>query len=51
MDKTWEAAETLRECLGDETLLEELLRAMDCDELGRNLVWIATCYDIDIDID
>lgn len=45
---TYEKAEELKEKLGAEYLLEELMKALTDDELKENIEYIAKNHDIEI---
>lgn len=42
------AFETLRDSLGAETLLDNLVRALTADEQRENFEYIARCYGVDL---
>ncbi len=46
-DKAWDMYEKLREYLGDEGLLESLIRAMDTEEAIENFEFIWRMNDLD----
>ena len=47
-DQLNEAIETLKEQLGTEAFLEELLTALNNDELNENIEHVAEMWDIDL---
>ena len=47
-DQLNEAIETLKEQLGTEAFLEELLTALNNDELSENIEHVAEMWDIDL---
>ena len=47
-DQLNEAIDTLKEQLGTEAFLDELLTALDIDELNENIEHVASMWDIDI---
>ena len=44
----YEKMEELKELMGAEALLEEIIVSMSCDELKETLEWITQVYDIEI---
>lgn len=48
IEYAYELEERLRALLGNDELLESLIRALSVDELIDNFHYIARCYDVDI---
>ena len=44
--KNYDLFDKVRFCLGDEILLDNILKAIKCDELNDIIEYIARCYDI-----
>lgn len=48
MSRKYDLLDTLKECLGNESLISNLMQAMSEDEMNANLEHIANMYDIEV---
>lgn len=48
ISELWKKYEQMKEMMGAEALLEELMQALNADEIEENLKWISDNNDLDV---